>query len=77
MTLDKIKNKMVETLSVDEEKISLEAKLADDLGIDSLDAVELAMALEEEFDIKLSDDELQKLVTVKDIQDVVEKHLAK
>ncbi|MCI5698079.1 MAG: acyl carrier protein [Clostridiales bacterium] len=77
MTLDKIKNKMVETLSVDEEKINLEAKLADDLGIDSLDAVELAMALEEEFDIKLSDDELQKLVTVKDIQDIVEKHLAK
>lgn len=76
MTLERIKNKMVETLGVDEEKINLEANLADDLGIDSLDAVELAMALEEEFDIKLSDDELQELITVLDVQNCVEKHLA-
>ncbi|XVG95302.1 acyl carrier protein [Eubacteriales bacterium KG127] len=76
MILERIKNKMVETLGVDEEKINLEANLADDLGIDSLDAVELAMALEEEFDIKLSDDELQELITVSDVQKCVEKHLA-
>lgn len=76
MTFEKIKEAMVDTLRVDEEKIVLEASLADDLGIDSLDAVELAMALEEEFGIKLSDDELQAMKTVKDIVNSVEKHLA-
>lgn len=76
MTFEKVKEAMIETLRVDEEKIALEATLADDLGIDSLDAVELAMALEEEFGIKLSDDELQAMKTVKDIVDSVDKHLA-
>ncbi len=76
MTFEKVKEAMIETLRVDEEKIALEATLADDLGIDSLDAVELAMALEEEFGIKLSDDELQAMKTVKDIVDGVDKHLA-
>lgn len=76
MTFETVKKSMVETLRVEEDKIVLEASLADDLGIDSLDAVELAMALEEEFGIKLSDEELQEMKTVKDIVDSVDKHLA-
>ena len=56
MTFEKVKELIVETLSVDEDKIKLESNLAEDLKIDSLDAVELVMTLEEEFDIKLPDD---------------------
>ena len=59
MNFEKIKQIMVDTLSCDEEKITLDASIADDLSIDSLDAVELVMALEEAFDIKIPDDELQ------------------
>ena len=61
MTFEKVKELIVETLSVDEDKIKLESNLAEDLKIDSLDAVELVMTLEEEFDIKLPDDVLKQL----------------
>ena len=60
MTFEKVKELIVETLSVDEDKIKLESNLAEDLKIDSLDAVELVMTLEEEFDIKLPDDVLKQ-----------------
>lgn len=74
MNFEKIKQIMVDTLSCDEEKITLDASIADDLSIDSLDAVELVMALEEAFDIKIPDDELTNMETVKDIVDCVEKY---
>ena len=74
MNFDKIKEIMVDTLACDESKITPEASIADDLSIDSLDAVELVMALEEEFGIKIPDEELGKLKTVQDIVDTVEKH---
>lgn len=67
MTFEKVKEIIVETISVDEEKVTLEAKLADDLGADSLDAVELNMALEEAFEISISDEDLMTFVTVGDI----------
>ena len=67
MTFEKVKEIIVETISCDEDKVTLEAKLADDLGADSLDAVELNMALEEAFDISISDEDLMKFVTVADI----------
>lgn len=67
MTFDKVKELIVETLSVDEDKIKMESNLAEDLKIDSLDAVELVMTLEEEFDIKLPDDVLKQLKTVEDV----------
>lgn len=76
MNFDKIKEIMVDTLACDENKITPEASIADDLSIDSLDAVELVMALEEEFGIKIPDEELGKLKTVQDIVDTVEKHKA-
>ncbi len=76
MNFDKIKEIMVDTLACDENKITPEASIADDLSIDSLDAVELVMALEEEFGIKIPDEELGKLKTVQDIVNTVEKHKA-
>ncbi len=74
--LETIKNVMVDTLSCDEDAITAEATLADDLGIDSLDAVELVMALEEEFGVKIPDEELQNLKTVGDIVACIEKYQA-
>ncbi len=72
MAFDKIKDIIVENLDVDADEIKLETNLKDDLGADSLDAVEIVMAVEEEFDIEIPDEEAQKIVTVKDIVDYVE-----
>mgnify|MGYP003372551341 FL=1 len=76
MSFENLKEIMVNTLSCDEEKITPEASLADDLKIDSLDAVELVMALEEEAGIKIPDEELPNMKTVKDIMDCIEKYKA-
>ena len=70
---DQIKKVLVEAINVDEEEIKPEAKLNEDLGIDSLAAVELALELENEFDIRIEDEELAKLVTVQDEADIIEK----
>ena len=72
---ERIKEVMINTLHCDEEKIAPEAKLSDDLNIDSLDAVELTMALEEEFGIKIPDTELENLKTVQNLADCVNKFL--
>lgn len=74
MNFEKIKQIMVDTLSCDEEKIMPEATIAEDLSIDSLDAVELVMALEEAFDVKIPDEELGNMKTVQNIVDCVEKY---
>lgn len=73
MTFEKIKDIIVENLGVSPEKVKLEASLADDLGADSLDAVEISMAVEEEFGISIPDEELEKFKSVKDLVDFVEK----
>ncbi len=75
MTFDKVKEVMLETLSCDESKITPEASIADDLKIDSLDAVELVMALEDEFGVKIPDTELSNMKTVNDVVACVEKYL--
>jgi len=67
MTFEKVKDIIVETISCEEDKVTLETALGEDLGVDSLDAVELNMALEEAFDISIPDEELAKFVTVQDI----------
>ena len=69
---EKIKEIINTTLSCGEDVITLEASLIDDLGADSLDAVELCMTLEEEFDITIPEDKIAELKTVKDIVDYVE-----
>jgi acyl carrier protein len=63
---DKVKKIIAEKLSVDLAEVVLEASFIDDLGADSLDLVELIMSMEEEFDIDISDEDAEKLVTVKD-----------
>jgi len=65
---EKVKGIIVEQLGVDPEKVKLEAKFIEDLGADSLDIVELVMAMEEEFDIEIPDEDAEKLKTVNDVQ---------
>lgn len=71
---DEIKQVIVDTLSVDEDKVVPTASLSDDLGADSLDAVELGMAIEEATGVSISDEDLPKLKTVQDVIDYVESH---
>ena len=70
--IEQIKKVLVDALNIDEETITPEANLKDDLCIDSLAAVELALELETEFDIRIEDDELAKLETVQDIINIIE-----
>ncbi|PLX76248.1 MAG: acyl carrier protein [Desulfuromonas sp.] len=63
---EKVKQIVVEQLGVDEGQVTEDAAFMDDLGADSLDTVELVMALEEEFDIEISDEDAEKIQTVKD-----------
>ena len=72
MTFEKVKEIIVNTLSCDEEKVTLEASLTEDLGADSLDAVELNMALEEAFEISIPDEELANFKVVQDIVTYIE-----
>ena len=67
--IEQIKKVLVDALNIDEETITPEANLKDDLGIDSLAAVELALELETEFDIRIEDEELE---TVQDIINIIE-----
>jgi acyl carrier protein len=64
--LSKVKDIVVEQLGVEEEEVTEQASFVDDLGADSLDIVELVMALEEEFDLEIPDEDAEKLVTVSD-----------
>ena len=64
--VDKVKSIIVEQLGVDEEEVTSDASFVDDLGADSLDTVELVMALEEEFDLEIPDEDAEKIVTVGD-----------
>ena len=68
---DKIKEIIVEQLGVAEKSVTEEASFIDDLGADSLDIVELLMALEEEFDIEIPDTDAEKIVTVGDVVDYI------
>ncbi len=69
---EKVKKILVEKLSVNETDIKEDSSLVDDLGVDSLDLVELLMKFEEEFKIEISEEESQKILTVKDIVDFIE-----
>ncbi|HMV77918.1 MAG TPA: acyl carrier protein [Leptospiraceae bacterium] len=71
--LGKIKEIIVEQLGVDESEVTPEAHFIDDLGADSLDTVELVMALEEEFGIEISDEDAEKIQTVGDVAKFIDK----
>ena len=70
----KVKQIISEQLGVDEDEVTTTASFVDDLGADSLDQVELVMALEEKFEIEIPDDDAEKLRTVQDAIDYIEKH---
>mgnify|MGYP001277199518 FL=1 len=69
---DKVKKVIVEQLGVDENEVTLDASITDDLGADSLDLVELVMALETEFNLDIPDEEAEKIKTVGDAVHYVE-----
>jgi acyl carrier protein len=71
---DKVKKIIAEKLSVEMEEVVPAASFVDDLGADSLDLVELIMSMEEEFDIDISDEDAEKITTVKDAFDYVQQH---
>ncbi len=73
---EKVKTIIVDQLGVGEDEVSLEASFIDDLGADSLDLVELVMALEEEFDLEVPDEDAEKLVTVGDAVDYIKRNAA-
>lgn len=70
----RVKEIVAEQLGVDEAQVTNEASFMDDLGADSLDTVELVMALEEEFDIEISDESAEKIQTVQDAVDYITEH---
>lgn len=76
-TFDRIKKIITEHLDIEESKIIPEASFAADLGADSLDTVELIMALEEHFEIEIPDEEAQNILTVKNAVDYINEKVAK
>lgn len=70
----RVKEIVAEQLGVDEAQVTNEASFMDDLGADSLDTVELVMALEEEFDIEISDEDAEKIQSVQDAVDYITEH---
>ena len=74
MDFEKVKEIIVETLSCDADKVTTDARLAEDLEADSLAAVELSMALEEEFGVTIADEERPNMKTVGDLVKYLEDH---
>jgi acyl carrier protein len=70
----RVKEIVAEQLGVDEAQVTNEASFMDDLGADSLDTVELVMALEEEFEVEISDEDAEKIQTVQDAVDYITEH---
>ena len=68
---EKVKEIIVDQLGVDEKQVNSEASFIDDLGADSLDTVELVIALEEEFDIEIPDEDAEKIATVQNAVDYI------
>ncbi|MCR1933920.1 acyl carrier protein [Clostridium tepidum] len=74
MIFEKIKSTIAEQLSIDEEEITMESSFVDDLGADSLDIVELIMALETEFDLEIPDEDAEEISTVGDVVNYIKSH---
>ena len=72
MVFDKIKDIIVEQLDVEEDSVTMEASITDDLGADSLDVVDLVMSIEESFDVEIPDEEVENIKTVGDIVKYIE-----
>lgn len=74
MIFDKLKDIIVEQLSVEEDDVTLEANIQDDLGADSLDIVDLIATIEDEFDVSIPDEAVEEIKTVGDIAAYIEKN---
>lgn len=75
MDVEKVKEIIANQLGVDEEEITLDSSFVDDLNADSLDLVELLVALEEEYDISIPDEDISNLQTVGDVVDYIKNHI--
>ena len=75
MVFDQVKESLADILSCDADKIELDTDLVRDLGVDSIDTVELSMAAEDTYDIKISDKDAEDLKTVGDVVEFIEDHL--
>ncbi|MFN3236633.1 MAG: acyl carrier protein [Pseudomonadales bacterium] len=73
-TEERVRKLVCEQLGVKEEEVTIEASFVEDLGADSLDTVELVMALEEEFETEIPDEEAEKITTVKEALNYIEAH---
>ncbi|EPZ1013935.1 acyl carrier protein [Campylobacter coli] len=71
-TFDDVKAVVVEQLSIDADAVKMESKIIEDLGADSLDVVELIMALEEKFEIEIPDSDAEKLIKIEDVVNYIE-----
>ena len=71
MVFEKIRALLSEQLDIEEDEITMESKLAEDLGADSLDVVDLIMAIEDEFEVEVLDEDIEKVVTVGDMVNYV------
>ena len=76
MEFEKLQQIIAEVLNVEPDEITMDTTFVDDLGADSLDIVELIMALEEEFDIEIPDSDAEKVVTVGDVVEYIKDHVA-
>ena len=72
MVFDKIKDIIVEQLDVEEDAVTMEASITDDLGADSLDVVDLVMSIEESFDVEIPDEEVENIKTVGSLVSYIE-----
>ena len=76
MVFEKVRDILVDQLDVEEEKVTMDASITDDLGADSLDVVDLVMSLEEEFDVEIPDNQVENIKTVGDIVRSIEDNVA-
>ena len=74
MVFEKVREILVDQVDVDEDAVTMEASIQNDLGADSLDIVDLVMSLEEEFDCEIPDEEIENIKTVGDIVKYIEDH---
>ena len=72
---EKVKTVIVEQLGIDEESVKMDSSFLDDLGADSLDIVEFIMALEEGFGLEIPDEDVEKIVTVKDVVEYISENI--
>ncbi len=72
MVFEKVRDILCDQLDIEEEKVTMESIIIDDLGADSLDVVDLIMSLEEEFDVEIPDDEVESVKAVGDIVKFIE-----